>query len=89
MYNDDDLVYVDPETKTVVGKVEWKGDTPLSCHRKDDPSNKRRRRTYPWGTYRSMRHIFLEKRKFDVEGEGKSTLDDIFKKPLEETFLGS
>ena len=30
-YNDDDLVYVDPETRTVVGKVEWsKNERPKS-----------------------------------------------------------
>ncbi len=31
VYKDDDLVYVDPDTKTVVGKVEWtKTDRPIS-----------------------------------------------------------
>lgn len=31
-YKDDDLVYVDPETRTVIGRVEWNktGDKPLS-----------------------------------------------------------
>lgn len=89
-YSDDDLVYVDPDTREVVKKVEWDAkDNPQSlAYKKDKEGASRRRRSFfPWGTYRSMKRIYrLEGKK--EEEVLKKTLHEVFEKPLEETFLG-
>ena len=37
-YKDDDLVYVDPRTRTIIGKVEWlSSGNPKSLPMKDEP----------------------------------------------------
>lgn len=62
----DDLVYVDPDANTVVGKVEFtKNDNPksmpyVSKEPADLKGERRRswRKFYPWGTYRSMKNAF-------------------------------
>ncbi len=100
-YKDDDLVYVDPDTKAVIGPVEWsKNGNPKSksfAHAdagadkekkgKKDREERRRsgRKHYPWGTYRSM------KRAFKLEGKQKksdpnATLDDVMVKALDQPF---
>lgn len=71
-YQDTDLVYVDPETKEVVGKVEWKGEQPLPRQREEKeeekPGRRRRKRFYPFGTYRAMKKVFrLEGKKKEAE----------------------
>jgi hypothetical protein len=111
-YKDDDLVYVNPKTRTVVGRVEFdKNDKPKSLEMKipdlsdssaetdsdqdDSKMNKKKgrkprkpkKRYYPWGTYRSMKKIYRLEGKVKEE-EGNQTLAEVFKKPLEETFLG-
>lgn len=71
VYKDDDLVYVDPETKKVVGIVEWtKTEKPKSKAyvstaepkpgKDGKPAEKRPhwRKHFPWGTYRSMKRIY-------------------------------
>ena len=93
IYTDEDLVYVDPETRTVIGKVEWdKNDNPkalLMPERAPTPGKERRRgggkRFYPWGTYRSMKNMFrLEGKRKKEEPTG--TLDEIMVKALREPY---
>ena len=90
-YSDDDLVYVDPDTREVLRKVEWDTkENPQSLPYKKEEGkaeSRRRRKFFPWGTYRSMKRIYrLEKTK--EEEAPKKTLREVFERPLEETFLG-
>jgi len=95
MYNDDDLVYVDPDEKKVIGPVEWEKTGNPKSHpvpqieeTSGDPHKRKRRRRnhYPWGTYRSMKRIYrLEGKEVDKK-EGGKTLDEVLSRPLEETF---
>jgi hypothetical protein len=73
-YRDGDLVYVDPESRTVVGPVQWsRNGNPKSMPYKPvveeakakDPKGKDReerrrstRKNYPWGTYKSMKNVY-------------------------------
>ncbi len=71
-YNDDDLVYVDPETRSVVGKVEWdKDDRPKSIPYKSSTGKDHWRRFFPFGSYRSM------KKTFRLEGKSKEADSDL------------
>jgi hypothetical protein len=91
-YTDDDLVYVDPDTNTVVGRVEWnKNGNPKSMPFQQPATgeaNERRsrfRKFYPFGTMRSMKRVY------HVEGKRKkeqptSTLDQIMEKALKEPY---
>lgn len=99
-YADDDLVYVDPEQRVVVGRVEWLANgKPKSLPMKKEevaeespeekPGKPKRRvmrqRYYPWGTYRSMKRIYkLEGKQPKVESE--KTLDEVIDKALREPF---
>ncbi len=92
-YKDDDLVYVDPETKTVIGIVEWgKNDRPLSKAAAapaatTDAKGRRtfHRKFYPWGTYRSMRRIYKLEGKMK-EAEPNKQLEEVLPKALNEAF---
>jgi len=66
-----DFIYVDPESRTVVGPVQWTQEgVPVSQKRQipedrvpvQTPDRKERRRprerNYPWGTLKSMHNIF-------------------------------
>lgn len=88
-----DLVYVDPDTSTVVGPVEWgKNGNPkaLPYVVKDIPDTKGERRRswrtfYPWGTYRSMKNVFK------VDGkprrkEATRTLEEVLPIALKEPY---
>lgn len=90
---DDELVYVDPDTNSVVGRMEWsKTGNPKSRAYEITapvPGEKERRsrfrKFYPFGTYKSMKRVF------HVEGKRKKeqpekTLDDILPKALKEPF---
>lgn len=96
-YLDDDLVYVDPDTKSVVGKVEFfQNGNPKSLmvpgpsaspDKEDDakPERRRRRKQYPWGTYRSMKRIYkIEGKVFDQKP--MLSLDDAIVKAMQEPF---
>lgn len=92
-YKDDDLVYVDPRTRTVIGKVEWSnGGKPKSLPMKEeeedeDDNGKRRRRQryYPWGTFRSMKRLYkIGERK--IEEDRRITLDEAIEKSSKEPF---
>lgn len=89
MYTEDDFVYVDPESRSIVGKVEWTMDgAPKSYARKrtEGGDSKRGEELLPWGTLRSMRHAFLE-RKQDSD-EKRKPLEEVFSGPLDEALLG-
>jgi hypothetical protein len=97
-YKDDDLVYVDPETKTVVGKVEFgTNDQPKSLLYQriatptvdaKKPGEKPKsfwRKVYPWGTYRSMKRIFKVEGKIK-DPEPNKTLEEVLPRALSEAF---
>ena len=83
-YNDDDLVYVDPESRTVIGKVEWNADgTPKSrpYEEKKEGEKKAWRKFFPWGTYHGMKGAFRIDGK-RIEEESAESLDDVLPKAL-------
>jgi len=83
-YSDDDLVYVDPDSRTVVGKVEWNEQgSPKSMPYVKKEGEKSWRKFYPWGTYRSMKGAFRINGK-RVEEESESTLDSVLPKFLKD-----
>lgn len=91
-FRDDELVYVDPDARTVVGTLEWmRNGNPKSKLRpaEDPPKDGRRRNTarksYPWGTYRSMKRVFKLEGKLKRE-ENTQTLDDVLPKALKDAF---
>lgn len=96
-YRDDDLVYVDPETKTVVGRVEWgKNDKPKSlpykrlesaAAGKDAKADRGQfwRKHFPWGTYKSMRKIYKLEGKVK-EAEPNKTLEEVLPKALSQAY---
>jgi hypothetical protein len=93
-FGDQDLVYVDPDSRTVVARVEWNRSgnpksmpyAPPAPDAKDKGERKRSgRKYYPWGTYRSMKGVFR------LEGKQKRsdptrTLDDVMKLATEQPF---
>lgn len=97
-YQDDDLVHVDPDKRTVVAKVDWSKDgLPIPLKRgdadaeKDSPANAtkerrpRRVRYYPWGSYKTMKKIYhLEGKAKDAAGVG--TLDAVLEKAIVEPY---
>lgn len=96
-YKDEDLVYVDPDNRTVVGFVEWSNSgRPKAMPMKKDevvegedakgkPTRKRRERYYPWGTYRSMKRIYKLEGKVRDE-KPPITLDQAIEKSMAEPF---
>ena len=92
-YGDDDLVYVDPDARTVVGKVEWNKvgnpkSLPLPPQTGESDGRRRFRNFYPWGTYRSMKRIYhLEGKR--GKDQPTALLDDVLAKALEQPFWDS
>ncbi|MDB4977940.1 MAG: hypothetical protein JWM56_126 [Candidatus Peribacteria bacterium] len=94
-YTDEDMVYVDPELRTVVGKVEFnkngnpkKFEMPIvESMGKDGKPRKRSltKRYYPWGTYKSMKKVYKLEGK-PPKYEPNVTLDDVIEKALEQPF---
>lgn len=91
-YSDTDLVYVDPDTKTVIGPLEWNrnGNPKVKpfvhppMDKDGKPARRSGRKNYPWGTYKSMKGAFkLEGKK---RHEANKTLDEILVKALKEAF---
>lgn len=70
-FTDDDLVYVDPETRTVIGCVEWDANgQPKSLPYKSALGKEPWRTHYPWGTYRSMKNAFrIDGKRMEEESE--------------------
>ena len=85
-YGDDALVYVDPDTKTVLGPVQFgKNEVPKSLPVKEaSPEERSWRKFYPFGTYRSMKRAFRLEGKVREEDSG-ATLDDVLPKLLNDT----
>jgi hypothetical protein len=90
-YDDQDLVYVDPEKRIVLGLVQWNQNgkpKPLSMPAVEGDANEKHRhraRCYPWGTYRSMKHVWK------LEGKISDTrpmlpLDEAIAKAQKEPF---
>ena len=91
-YNDDDLVYVDPETRSVVGPLQYdKNGNPKSLpYQKGEglgqaelTTGKKQwwRKHYPFGTYRSMKRAYRIEGK-QVEKWGGGVLEEILPKAL-------
>lgn len=96
-YTDDDLVYIDPVKREVLGKVEWsKNGVPKKMERKDAqvedeeeaPKGRKKRKKkqyYPWGTYRTMRKLFRVEGK-EKEIENYRSLDEAIPLAAKETY---
>ncbi len=96
-YKDDDLVYVDPETRSVIGFVEWDktGEKPLSkayvasaaplTKGKEESKRSFWRKVYPFGTYRSMKRIYKVEGKIK-DPEPNKTLEEVLPKALGSAF---
>jgi len=99
-YKDEDLVYVDPKERIVVGRVEFDAkDIPKPLAMKspaEEPDEeekpekgkvrrKPRVRYYPWGTYRSMKKIYKIEGKIHNEPP-TATLDEIMEKALQQPY---
>lgn len=102
VYNDDDLVYVNPKERIVVGKVEWTANgkpkslampTEEEEHDEEKPQKgkgrPRKQRYYPWGTYRSMKRLFKIDGHRQAKPEAQKTLDEVMEKALNEPFWNS
>ena len=100
-YQDEDLVYVDPKKRIVMGKVEWlangkpksmlmeeevKVPEGTAVDDEDDGKRKRRRRFYPWGTYRSMKRLYKIGDWKSATDDRQITLDLAIEKAMKEPF---
>lgn len=89
-FRDDELVYVDPEARVVVGRIEWSRNgnpksKPIPPEEREKMGKKSWRKQYPWGTYRSMKRVFqLEGKMKKVEGN--MLLDDAIARAMKEPF---
>lgn len=99
-YQDDDFIYVDPDKRVVIGKVEWSTDgLPIPLKRGEeveeqeagenvahkDRRRSRRARYYPWGSYRTMKRLYrLEGKTKDALGQGP--LDTVLEKAIKEPY---
>lgn len=95
-FRDDELVYVDPDTKTVMGRLEWsrngnpkamavKPSAPSPDKKGKDDDRRRGRKYYPWGTYKSLKNVFKLEGK-QRKAENTLTLNDILPIALEQAF---
>ncbi|PIP65408.1 hypothetical protein COU77_03250 [Candidatus Peregrinibacteria bacterium CG10_big_fil_rev_8_21_14_0_10_49_16] len=62
-YHNEDLVYVDPESKTIIGKVEWSRNgklksLPMPQQGKKEEVRMRKRKFSPVCSYKSARRIW-------------------------------
>jgi len=82
---DDTLVYVDPDTRTVIGPVEWEGDEPKKLPRKqtEDTAKKMKRMYYPYCTVRTATRFLWKKRS---QEDRKLSLEDALQKAVIEPF---
>lgn len=101
-YKDDDFVYVHPDERKVVGRVEWNKngnakelampDTVVEETDEKPAKGKgakggfrRRKRYFPWGTYKSMKAIYKLEGKVKKD-EPNRTLDEVMSKAVEQPF---
>jgi len=82
-------VYVDPEQRTVLGPVEWskRGNPKSLTVKQDGPKRSRDRRTYPFGTFRSMCRAFRIGGK-RIDDTPRGTLEDILPRILKDLWIG-
>ncbi len=95
-YKDDDVVYVDPDERRVLGMLEWTpagrpksllvpGPAPKEGDEDVKPERKRRRKFFPMGTYRSLKKIYKIEGKIH-EQRPMLTLDEAIVKAMQEPF---
>jgi hypothetical protein len=95
-YSDEDIVYVDPDSRTVIGALEWTGETPVSkvyVPTKKDPAAVKKpsddrpffRKFFPVGTYRTMKRVFKIEGKVK-DAEPNKTLEEVLPRALSEAF---
>ena len=89
-FRDDELVYVDPDMKVVVGRLEWnRNGNPRSKlippEEREKAGKKSWRKQYPWGTYRSMKRVFQLEGKVRKE-EGGMPLDEAIARAMKARF---
>lgn len=85
-YRDDDIVYVNPDTQMVVGRLEWsRNGNPKSKPYQAQPGERSWRRHFPYGTYKSMKNAFkLEGKRKKIEPT--KTLEEVIAKALVEPY---
>lgn len=89
----EDLVYVDPDSNAVVGKVEWSNSgapkqLPFVFTAPADPKAERRRswrKYHPWGTYRAMKNVYKVDGK-PHKKEPTKTLEQVIDVALKEPY---
>ena len=86
-FQDDELVYVDPESRSVVGKVEWtkEGDA-KSVPYKNAEGKGHWRKFFPFGTYKAMKNTYRIEGK-RIEKDADMTLDEALPQLLEDKFF--
>lgn len=85
-YDDSALVYVDPDSRTIIGRVEWENDEPKKLTREQtgDRAKNIKRMYYPYCTVRSAKHFLWKKR--PLQEDRKLSLDDALQKAVMEPF---
>jgi len=99
-FADSDCVYVDPSARKVVGPVVWtavgkakplvmpdKEEAPAPASDKDKKPvyRRKRKRMYPWCTYRTAKRVYRVEGK-QKEEEKSLTLDEAMEKAQKETY---
>jgi len=93
-YADTDFVYYDPETRAVIGPVQWTPagtlkplERPARTEEKVEGRRKfsRRKEYYSWGSYHSLKRLFNLEGK-QKEAERTQTLDEAMGRALKEAY---
>ena len=91
-YADADFLYFDPDTRTVIGPVQWSRNgnaRPLERPAKTGEEEKgrwRRRKEYVlWGSYRSLKHLYHLEGK-EADRERTQGLDEALQRSLTEAY---
>jgi hypothetical protein len=90
-YGDQDLVYVDPDNRLIIGPVEWLKNgnpKPLPIPETEPEEGKRKRgggrKYFPWGTYRSVKNMYrIGGKKKD---EPTESLDEVMGKAMRDPY---
>lgn len=83
---DDTLVYIDPDTRAVIGPVEWEGDRPKKLLREqaEGVSKKAKRLYYPYCTARTAKRLC--EKKHQRQEDGRLSLEEALQKAIREPF---
>jgi len=93
-YADADFVYIDTETRTVIGPVKWNKaggviplERPARPEREGDEKRRspRRKEYYIWGSYRSLKKLYNLEGKVK-EADRVQTLDEAMGRALKEAY---